>query len=180
MLACALRSSSSQKSHFVAIFGSPFSATLFGNALPLAGKVNARHFKYVCQNCRAEENLRCPEHSEGNGVVLKFAANRSRQLGEVCARLRFWHAKKYAPTVASAILAFCRKFVKHLKQCFFKGCPERAIRARKTVLCPAKKRYGRAETSARPPCYAFCSATIRRVTAAKVRLRCRTLRAFPR
>ena len=43
MLACALRSSSSQKSHFVAIFGSPFSAPLFGNTLPVAGKVNARH-----------------------------------------------------------------------------------------------------------------------------------------
>ena len=44
MLACALRSSSSQKSHFVAIFGSPFSATQFGKTLPVAGKVNARDF----------------------------------------------------------------------------------------------------------------------------------------
>ena len=32
-----------------------------------------------------EENLRYPERSEGSGVVLKIAANRSRQLGEVCA-----------------------------------------------------------------------------------------------
>ena len=117
-------------------------------------------YQYVCQNrCRAEENLRCPEHSEGNGVVLKFAANRSRQLGEVCARLRFWHAKKYAPTVASAILAFCRKFVKHLKQCFFKGCPERGDARKKTVLCPAKKRYGRAEDFRAPAllCFLLCN-----------------------
>ena len=49
MLACALRSSSSQKSHFVAIFGSPFSAPLFGNTLPLAGKVNARDFNTFLQ-----------------------------------------------------------------------------------------------------------------------------------
>ena len=54
-------------------------------------------YKYVCQNCRAEENLRCPEHSEGNGVVLKFAANRSRQLGEVCARLLFGMQKNMRP-----------------------------------------------------------------------------------
>ena len=42
----------------------------------------------VCpKRCGAEENLLCPEHSEGNGVVLKIAANRSRQLGEVCASI---------------------------------------------------------------------------------------------
>ena len=34
----------------------------------------------------AEENLLCPEHSEGNGVVLKIAGFRSRQLGEKSAR----------------------------------------------------------------------------------------------
>ena len=27
-------------------------------------------YKYVCQNCRAEENLRCLEQSESSGVVL--------------------------------------------------------------------------------------------------------------
>ena len=57
----------------------------------------------VCpERCGAEENLRCLERGESSGVVLnsqqtaadssdeaavvlKIAANRSRQLGEVCA-----------------------------------------------------------------------------------------------
>ena len=41
----------------------------------------------VCPiRCGAEENLLCPEHSEGNGVVLKIAGFRRQQPAEKSAR----------------------------------------------------------------------------------------------
>ena len=77
-------------------------------------------YKYVCYNrCRAEENLRCPEHSEGNGVVLKFAANRSRQLGEVCARLLFSACKKICAHSRKCYFSILQKICQTFKTMFF-------------------------------------------------------------
>ncbi len=51
----------------------------------------------VCpERCGAEENLRCLERGESSGVVLKIAANRSRQLGEVCASTLSCKSKNHA------------------------------------------------------------------------------------
>ena len=53
-----------------------------------------------------EENLRYPDQREGGGVVLKIAANRSRQLGEVCAS-------------TFVIFSACKKICAHSRECYF-------------------------------------------------------------